>query len=111
MKKTLGPSPGTDRKELLLAKLLQNAHARGLGWCRGTSYADKSGSPIRMEDAANCCAIGAAYLESDSWMDCSGYTDAVQGNDSLDSNFSFYVDASDDEDLGHAFKVAMTVDE
>ncbi len=113
------PSPGTDAKELLLAKMLQNAHARGLKWTRSASLRDVNDMPIpmeRVEEATCCCAVGAAGLEPDSEAMLNPTWGITDGNDSYESHWScprtyMAVGETDDEDVGHAFKVAMTEDE
>jgi hypothetical protein len=98
-----------DPKELLLAKLLQNAWSRKLGWCRGASYKDKQGGSTIAEDAVSCCAMGAACLEEDTDKQTDRGSFAfgwVEGNDSLKDDWDS--DYENCEDVGYAFKMAMT---
>lgn len=99
-------SPGTDDKELLLAKVLQNAWARDLGWCAGRPYADKYGGTSVPEDATSCCVLGAAWLEPDTHKETYPTFGMVDGNDRLRETWSEF---EDHEDVGYAFKQAMTV--
>ena len=93
-----------DAKELLLAKLLQNAHANNLGWCRGTLYRYADGERYA------CCAVGAASLSPDSEREISHMTGVIDGNDSLRTTWDSW-NPDDCEDIGYAFKMAMTISE
>lgn len=108
--KTYGPAKPTDEKEMLLAKLLQNANSRELGWCRDKYFEDTNGSWTNHSDeAVACCAVGASMLEEDSAIsrrDGFDLTLVVSGNDSTDLYWLHSLEGG--EDVGHAFKLAMT---
>jgi hypothetical protein len=69
MSESLGPAndDGVPDDEIAVAKLVQNAKARGLGWCKGALYRDVDGASLDFidSDTVSCCAVGASYLESD----------------------------------------------
>lgn len=62
--KSLGPANdrGVPRDELILARLIQNAAARGLKSCRGAYYKNEDDVDVCARDATRCCAMGAAML-------------------------------------------------
>lgn len=110
--KIYGPAPEpTDPKELLLAQLLQNAGAREVDWCQGAFWIDELGvSTSEPASAAQCCALGAAYFEPDSTITANNTHGVIVGNDWDTANWSIsecFPD-SDFEDVGYAFREAMT---
>ncbi len=112
--KTYGPAPEpADPKELFLAKMLQNALARGVAWCKGSFWIDDTGRTTGVHaDAVACCALGAAYFERDTTEIGHSTFGVICGNDYdtgewLGSSDSV-VTESDHEDVGYAFREAMT---
>jgi hypothetical protein len=74
---------GVPKDEVFLAKIIQNAKARGLKFTRGTFYRDAKGRDLASnysEDVTHCCAAGAALLtdKETPWMVWDGLP---QGND------------------------------
>lgn len=85
-----------EQAERTLAKLVQNAKARGLGWCSQGSY-DYDGDKL-----VRCCARGAAYLSPQVAL---GF-DAMLGND--DPTSVPIRNLTIDFDIGAAFRDVMT---
>lgn len=99
--------------ELILAKLIQNASARGLKACKYVPYTSKDGSTsysCYSNYIVSCCAMGAAYLENDSDDDIATYVFIARGNDSKqwseEKPYSYPRD-KDGESLGWAYYQAM----
>ncbi len=82
---------GVPADEMLLAKLIQNAASRGLKSIVGSLYENASGQSCLGSDAnlTGCCAVGAAYLASDTlhYTDTE-YTGLVNGNDTTGELFA-----------------------
>ena len=112
---------GVPEDALVLAMMLQNAWANELGWCDGDAFVDANDMPILrdtdMDKAAACCAIGAMALEPDTTavldvMHVDGGDEWLfEGNDSDEETWSALGDGHDAENLGRAFRVAMTCEE
>jgi hypothetical protein len=97
--------------EMLLAKLIQNAKSRGLGWCSGALYLTPYGEPRANPVTANrCCAIGAANLDPETRAEVESYGFVAHGNDN-GAHVRWYSENSmrpaDGETLGWAFRLAM----
>lgn len=69
--------------ELVLAEMIANAKARGLGRAKFGAYRDEAGSPCEAEKAASCCALGAWWLSPNRFGTPTGLTfdGIVAGND------------------------------
>ena len=108
--KTYGPSPGTDEKELILARMIGNAKSRGLGFCTGNLYRNADGKYVGSADGAvSCCAMGAFLIDKGPHLVGTGALSGVStGNDSTDITWANYCLAG--EDIGHAYREAMTND-
>ena len=69
--KTFGTAndSGVPEVEFNLAKIVQNAKARGLTWTKETAYRFSNGKATHdcdfVDGIAKCCAVGAAWLEPD----------------------------------------------
>jgi hypothetical protein len=75
-------------EELFLAKIIQNAAARGLSAITGDLYADDCGrgrGHYEEGSTAGCCAVGAARLEYDTHGGDGGSRNSglVSGNDGM----------------------------
>lgn len=104
--KIYGPAPEPiDEKELALAQMLQNAGARELKWTSWALYRDGGDRLCDPENAVSCCAIGAAYLEADSKSAVEKMYGVTTGND---YKGGFWDTSSPYEDVGYAFRKAMT---
>ena len=53
--------------EFNLAKIVQNAKARGLNWTKGAAYrfSNSRATNDYIDGTTRCCAVGAAWLEPD----------------------------------------------
>jgi len=113
--KTFGPAKSTDAKELLLAKLIQNAHAYNMKFAERAAYLKKGepcgGIDTGPDGADSCCAMGAAWLETDTHKDVYHSVRMARGNDFPEEPWVIYSGGTDMEDVGHAYRMAMTVDE
>ena len=114
--KTFGPSNDEiPEDELYLAKLLQNAGARGWGSTKGSYWVsttgrklfaleDDEGRPLADHDIRGCCAVGAAVVEADTLSPGIDESYLVNGNDSDEWNSSVNDFC---ETVGHAFQLAL----
>ncbi len=112
--KTFGVSPGTDKKELALAKLIAGAKGAGMGFCTGAAWRNSDGvACLPHESPVQCCALGAERLwceKEEEPSDLIGGT-VIQGNDRKQDDWYYPADTADDdddEDVGYAFRQAMT---
>lgn len=105
MKKTKANDEIPD-DEMLLAKIIQNAAARGLKSCRSAPYRDWLGSPCDSDRAIMCCAIGSAALEKDTEVPMRILCFVSYGNDNQ-SKWGHGTDPYDGETLGYAFVQAL----
>jgi hypothetical protein len=74
--------------ERLLGKMLQNAKALGLKPATRLMYSDSNGKSTDEDNAAACCALGAAFLTPDACSDVfnSGLECFGAGNDDCDGS-------------------------
>lgn len=111
--KSLGPAnDDIPADELFLAKMIQNAKGRKLGWCSGAEYQDKYGErTFDPKKAVACCALGAIFLEKDTGQ--IHYSSSVMiGNDST-LKWGYQPSSAhciDGEVVGWCFRLAMTDD-
>lgn len=93
--------------EMVLAKILQNAKARDLGFSKGAYYKNSEGHICLPQEAVYACAVGAAMLEEDT--KCTGFYYITNGNDC--DYWNNNTDLKDGETIGWAYRQAMTVGE
>lgn len=101
------------KAELLLAKMIQSAKARGLKACKGSFYQRRGErlGPSESKKADACCALGAFRLDeptSDPGLSVSGIT---FGNDHPDSDAVLAPSTWLGIAVGAAFQDAMAEDE
>jgi hypothetical protein len=99
---------GVPKDEIQLAKLVQNAKARGLKWTKGAAYRDKSGKsqPYYSEETYSCCAIGAALLNKNTKDLCIN-TEANDVGYTYTNKFITGHQYSTGQLLGLGFRLAM----
>jgi hypothetical protein len=108
MRKTKSLGPSNDNvpvPEMFLAKILQNAHAQGLGFCTGTAYRSVIGLPTTLDKAVSCCAMGAWWLTA-MLSDRVPYAGLALGNDEPPSTTEGAEGIG--PDIGRCFRDAMT---
>jgi hypothetical protein len=94
---------GVPGVEFDLAKIVQNAKARGLKWTKEANYRAKNGRNINSADeAVYCCAVGAARLENDT----TGINISFFANDNP-SQFEHVDELNDSQIIGLGFRLAM----
>ena len=93
--------------EMKLAKIVQNAKAKNLGWTRLVLWKDKYGKSCNTpKNASRCCALGAAFLARDT----KNYNISAGANDfGIDGIFDEYSnELSEPTLLGLGFRLAMS---
>ena len=105
--KSFGPAndDGVPVAEMVLAKLLQSAGARGLELATSVQYRDEIGNPCGPKDARSACAFGAWFLDENGPMPAglANYSVAY-GNDGADPSGT----DSEGYTLGAAYRDAMS---
>jgi hypothetical protein len=89
--------------EISVAKIVQNAKARGLKWTKDAYYRAKNGrNIISVDGAVYCCAVGAAQLENDT----RDITISFCSNDNP-SQFRHFDELDNPQIIGLGYRLAM----
>jgi hypothetical protein len=94
---------GVPGVEFDLAKIVQNAKARGLKWTSNANYRGKNGrSTDNSNFAVFACAMGASLLEEDT----AGIAIAAGAND-FPKDYEHFSELTESQALGIGYRLAM----